>query len=202
MIHHICNAPVPSPKISLRKWDSLRPIWQGPRVSLPPFPIKRDAALLLPHSETEAKLCREFPETENPSRRSLSPRRRTLSLSSPALCGGGGDRVSTFSYPCSRSRSRLRLSMGWEIIESRGSTWGSSSTLGIHRSCGGIHKNMEAPIGAAVKHGLGNHIESRGSTWGSSSTLGIHRSCGGIPKNMGCHKIESVWYVESVKSMV
>ena len=36
-------------------------------------------------------------------------------------------------------------------IESRGSTWGSSSTLGIHRSCGGIHKNMEAPIGAVVE---------------------------------------------------
>ncbi|CAG7863770.1 unnamed protein product [Brassica rapa] len=27
----------------------------------------------LPHSETEAKLCREFPETRNPSRRALSP---------------------------------------------------------------------------------------------------------------------------------
>ncbi|KAF2533854.1 hypothetical protein F2Q70_00030129 [Brassica cretica] len=74
-----------------------------------------------PTSETEAKLCREFPETENPSRRALSlslscadslsslspPRRRSLSLStaalslsSPAPCGGGGDRISTFSYPC------------------------------------------------------------------------------------------------------
>ncbi|KAF2602427.1 hypothetical protein F2Q70_00026415 [Brassica cretica] len=42
---------------------------------------------------------------------SLSPHRRTLSLSSPAPCGGGGDRVSTFSYPCSRSRSRLRWSV-------------------------------------------------------------------------------------------
>ncbi|KAF2570044.1 hypothetical protein F2Q70_00002986 [Brassica cretica] len=28
--------------------------------------------ILLSHSETEAKLCREFPETENPSRRALS----------------------------------------------------------------------------------------------------------------------------------
>ncbi|CAN7015972.1 unnamed protein product, partial [Brassica oleracea var. botrytis] len=55
-----------------------------------------------------AKLCREFLETRNPSRRalpfslapslfsslsparrSLSPRRCTLSLSSPAPCGGG-----------------------------------------------------------------------------------------------------------------
>ncbi|KAF2537088.1 hypothetical protein F2Q68_00021072 [Brassica cretica] len=43
-----------------------------------------------------------------PRRRSLSPRHRTLSLSSPAPCGSGGDRISTFSYPCSRSRSRLR----------------------------------------------------------------------------------------------
>ncbi|KAF3564100.1 hypothetical protein DY000_02015719 [Brassica cretica] len=46
-----------------------------------------------------------------PRRRSLSPRHRTLSLSSPAPCGGGGDRISTFSYPCSRSRSRLRWSV-------------------------------------------------------------------------------------------
>ncbi|KAF2607559.1 hypothetical protein F2Q68_00043196 [Brassica cretica] len=88
------NGPVPSPKIFLRKWAFLRSIWQRPRVSLPPFPIKKDAALLLSHSETEAKLYREFSETENPSRRalslfslsppprrSLSPRRRTLSLS-------------------------------------------------------------------------------------------------------------------------
>ncbi|KAF3537010.1 hypothetical protein F2Q69_00023044 [Brassica cretica] len=47
----------------------------------------------LPHHKSEAKLCREFPEAENPSRRalspsilrrlSLSPRRRTLSLSLP-----------------------------------------------------------------------------------------------------------------------
>ncbi|KAF3566845.1 hypothetical protein DY000_02015721 [Brassica cretica] len=72
-----CNGPVPGPKIFLRKWASLRPIWQRPRVSLPPFPIKRDAALLLPHSEIEARLCREFLETKNPSRRALS-----LSLSS------------------------------------------------------------------------------------------------------------------------
>ncbi|KAF3563159.1 hypothetical protein DY000_02014654 [Brassica cretica] len=28
--------------------------------------------ILLSHSETEAKLCREFPETKNPSRRALS----------------------------------------------------------------------------------------------------------------------------------
>ncbi|KAG5394468.1 hypothetical protein IGI04_024431 [Brassica rapa subsp. trilocularis] len=36
--------------------------------------------LLLSHSETEAKLCREFLETENPSRRALSPlRHRALS---------------------------------------------------------------------------------------------------------------------------
>ncbi|KAL0645866.1 hypothetical protein Bca4012_044157 [Brassica carinata] len=50
----------------------------------------------LPHHKSEAKLCREFPEAENPSRRalspsilrrlslfSLSPRRHPLSLSSP-----------------------------------------------------------------------------------------------------------------------
>uniref|UniRef100_A0A0D3AP75 Uncharacterized protein n=1 Tax=Brassica oleracea var. oleracea TaxID=109376 RepID=A0A0D3AP75_BRAOL len=50
----------------------------------------------LPHHKSEAKLCREFPEAENPSRRalspsimrrlslfSLSPARRSLSLSSP-----------------------------------------------------------------------------------------------------------------------
>ncbi|KAF3593327.1 hypothetical protein DY000_02022454 [Brassica cretica] len=69
---------------------------------------------LLKRPEIEAKVCREFPETENPSRRALSlslsctdslsslspPRRRSLSLSSPAPCGGGGDRISTFSYPC------------------------------------------------------------------------------------------------------
>ncbi|WZY78513.1 hypothetical protein YC2023_024897 [Brassica napus] len=52
----------------------------------------------LSHSETEAKLCREFPETRNPSRRALSPSllrrlslfshslpRVALSLSSPSL---------------------------------------------------------------------------------------------------------------------
>ncbi|WZZ51324.1 hypothetical protein YC2023_051431 [Brassica napus] len=43
--------------------------------------------------------------------RSLSPRRRTLSLSSPAPCGRGGDRIS-ISSPLSlvfRSGSRSRL---------------------------------------------------------------------------------------------
>ncbi|KAF2571812.1 hypothetical protein F2Q70_00003811 [Brassica cretica] len=80
-----CNSPVPGPKISLRKRASLRPIWPRSRVSLPPFPIKRDAALLLPHSETEAKLCREFPETETlVFELSLSPS-LAPSLSSPSL---------------------------------------------------------------------------------------------------------------------
>ena len=50
-------------------------------------------------------------------------------------------------------------------IESRGSTWGSSSTLGIHRSCGGIHKNMEAPIGAVV-------VSTR--IWGRSLARATH----------------------------
>ncbi|WZZ35090.1 hypothetical protein YC2023_018491 [Brassica napus] len=47
----------------------------------------------------------------SPRRRSLSPCRRTLSLSSPAPCGGGGDRIS-ISSPLSlvsRSGSRSRL---------------------------------------------------------------------------------------------
>ncbi|KAF3570824.1 hypothetical protein F2Q69_00063233 [Brassica cretica] len=88
----------------------------------------------LPHSETEAKLCREFPETINPSRRALSPsllRRLSLfSLSLPrvalsllavarslsllaAPCSGGGDQISISSpLPLvSRSRSRLRWSV-------------------------------------------------------------------------------------------
>ncbi|CAN7105415.1 unnamed protein product [Brassica rapa subsp. narinosa] len=40
-----------------------------------------------PHHKSEAKLCREFPEVENPSRRALSPsllRRLSLSSLSPA----------------------------------------------------------------------------------------------------------------------
>ncbi|KAF2570880.1 hypothetical protein F2Q70_00002851 [Brassica cretica] len=56
--------------------------------------------LLLSHSETEAKFCREFPETENPSRRALSLpcavslfSLSVISLvspsSSPVPCGGG-----------------------------------------------------------------------------------------------------------------
>ncbi|KAF3565099.1 hypothetical protein DY000_02014437 [Brassica cretica] len=56
---------------------------------------------LLSHSETEAKLCREFPEAENPSRRALSLpcavslfSLSVISLLSPSSslvpCGGGG----------------------------------------------------------------------------------------------------------------
>ncbi|KAF3540619.1 hypothetical protein F2Q69_00023906 [Brassica cretica] len=41
----------------------------------------------LPHHKSEAKLCREFPEAENPSRRALSPsilRRLSLFSLSPS----------------------------------------------------------------------------------------------------------------------
>ncbi|KAG5397546.1 hypothetical protein IGI04_019360, partial [Brassica rapa subsp. trilocularis] len=41
--------------------------------------------LLLSHGETEAKLCREFPETENPNRRALSPLSRLSSSISLSL---------------------------------------------------------------------------------------------------------------------
>ncbi|KAF3499160.1 hypothetical protein F2Q69_00042505 [Brassica cretica] len=95
------------------------------------FSYKKSCSpLLLSHHKSEAKLCREFPEAENPSRRALSlscavslffslspPRRRSpssapslslslssrslsLSLSSPAPCGGGGGGGDQTSSPC------------------------------------------------------------------------------------------------------
>ncbi|WZY86990.1 hypothetical protein YC2023_033374 [Brassica napus] len=38
---HICNGPVPGPKILIKDWASLRPIWQRHRVSLHLFYKKR-----------------------------------------------------------------------------------------------------------------------------------------------------------------
>ncbi|WZY76944.1 hypothetical protein YC2023_023328 [Brassica napus] len=124
------------------------------------------------------------------------------SLSSPVPCGGGGDRISTFSYPCFISRSRLRwsvlnpscshvllsMSLG-NHIESRGSTWGSSSTLGIHRSCRGIHKNIEAPIGAVVES---TRIRGRslvGATHGEKRKTSQPRVAG--YKNVHCRVLSS-----------
>ncbi|KAF3523115.1 hypothetical protein F2Q69_00050433 [Brassica cretica] len=62
----------------------------------PPLARKPLAASLISSTETEAKLCREFSETENPSRRALSlPCVVSLfSLLSPSSslgpCGGAG----------------------------------------------------------------------------------------------------------------
>ncbi|KAF3574609.1 hypothetical protein F2Q69_00058946 [Brassica cretica] len=47
---------------------------------------------------------------------SLSPRRRTLSLSSPALCGGGGDRISISSPLSLVSRSGSRSRLRWSVL--------------------------------------------------------------------------------------
>ncbi|WZZ15669.1 hypothetical protein YC2023_108760 [Brassica napus] len=71
----------------------------------------------LPHHKSEAKLCREFPEAENPSRRalspsllrrlslfSLSPARRSLSLSLLAVTLS----LSSPSHALSLSPSRRR----------------------------------------------------------------------------------------------
>ncbi|KAF3552515.1 hypothetical protein DY000_02007446 [Brassica cretica] len=55
------------------------------------------------------------------------------------------------------SRSGSRSKLRWNVLNPsfshslEGVRGGSSSTLGIHRSSGGIQKNMEAPIGAVVE---------------------------------------------------
>ncbi|KAG5384618.1 hypothetical protein IGI04_036088 [Brassica rapa subsp. trilocularis] len=126
---HICNGPVPGPKILIKDWASLRPIWQRHR------------------------LCREFPETRNPSRRALSfslapslslslprdalsllavalsPRRHTLSLSSPAPCGGGGDQIPISSPLSHVSRSGSRSGLRWSVLNPSCSHALMSSTI-------------------------------------------------------------------------
>nr|VDD55701.1 unnamed protein product [Brassica oleracea] len=74
----------------------------------------------LPHHKSEAKLCREFPEAENPSRRalspsimrrlslfSLSPARRSLSLSSPTPPLSPRRRTLSLSLSPSRRRREV-----------------------------------------------------------------------------------------------
>ncbi|KAF2550917.1 hypothetical protein F2Q68_00034603 [Brassica cretica] len=108
-----------------------------------------------PTSEIEAKVCREFPETENPSRRALSlnlsctdslsslspPRRRSLSLSSPAPCGGGGDRISTFSYPCFQIKIYAKLGERREAHYNRSQAGrGGDKGKGIVRESQGAYR--------------------------------------------------------------
>ncbi|KAF2539255.1 hypothetical protein F2Q70_00002810 [Brassica cretica] len=86
--------------------------------------------LLLSHSETAVKLCREIPKTENlslplsllcavalylPLLAVALPLSLSLSLSSPAPCGGGGgDQISSPLSLVARSRSRSRLR--WSVL--------------------------------------------------------------------------------------
>ena len=63
-----CNGPVHGPKILIKDWASLRPIWQKPRV---PFTLsykKRCSPFFSLISETWAKLCRDLERLGNPSR--------------------------------------------------------------------------------------------------------------------------------------
>ncbi|CAG7884109.1 unnamed protein product, partial [Brassica rapa] len=69
-------------------------------------------SLFLPHHKSEAKLCREFPEAENPSRRALSPSllRRlslSLSLSLPRVALSLSPRRRTLSLSPSRRRREV-----------------------------------------------------------------------------------------------
>ncbi|KAG5410871.1 hypothetical protein IGI04_007190 [Brassica rapa subsp. trilocularis] len=93
--------------------------------------------LLLSHHKSESKLCREFPEAENPSRRPLSLLRRlsflllspsVISLLSPSSslvpCGGGGGGCSRLAVVVRSRRSLVAFAMcivcdtdnGWRLV--------------------------------------------------------------------------------------